>query len=104
MKVIKNDIIPFNGFSAINLFGILFVRKNVVLTKRLLNHETIHTAQMKELFYVFFYVWYIVEWLIKLLFYSDAYRNVSFEREAYENENDSGFLSKRKKFNFLKYV
>ena len=26
MKIIRNKIIPFKGFKAINLFGILFVR------------------------------------------------------------------------------
>lgn len=28
MKIIYNDIIPFQGFYAINLFGVLFVREN----------------------------------------------------------------------------
>jgi hypothetical protein len=28
MKIIYNKIIPFPGYKAINLFGILFARKN----------------------------------------------------------------------------
>ena len=49
MKVIYNSLIPFKGFSAINLFGIVFARKEYKeLSRRTLNHEAIHTAQMKE--------------------------------------------------------
>lgn len=47
MKVIYNSLIPFKGFSAINLFGIVFARKEYKeLSQRVLNHEAIHTAQM----------------------------------------------------------
>lgn len=28
MKIIYNDIIPFKGYKAINLFGIVFARKS----------------------------------------------------------------------------
>ena len=28
MKIIYNNIIPFKGFKAMNLFGVLFVRKD----------------------------------------------------------------------------
>ena len=49
MKIIFNKYIPFKGFLAINLFGVLFVRKrenglNPVLSKSTINHEKIHTA------------------------------------------------------------
>jgi len=57
MRKIYNNIIPFKGFSAVNLFGILFIRKNVILTDRMINHEEIHTAQMREMLYVPFYIW-----------------------------------------------
>lgn len=82
MKVIYNIIIPFKGFSAINLFGIVFARKEYKeLGRRTLNHEAIHTAQMKEMLYVFFYLWYVIEWIIKLFRYGrNAYENISFER------------------------
>lgn len=105
MKVIYNNIIPFRGFAAINLFGILFVRKNIILTDRMINHEEIHTAQMKELLYILFYVFYVIEWLIKLFKYGlKSYNNISFEREAYQNESNMDYLEVRKKFGFLKYL
>ena len=104
MKIIRNSIIPFKGYAAINLFGVLFVRNNVKITDRLLNHESIHTEQMKEMCYVPFYLWYVVEWLIKLFKYDNAYRNISFEREAYANEHDPEYLKCRKKNAWAKYL
>ena len=40
---------------------------------------------MKEMMYIPFYLLYVVEWLIKLFCKGSAYRNISFEREAYDN-------------------
>jgi hypothetical protein len=107
MKIIRNNIIPFPGYKAINLFGILFIRKNARIDDITLNHEAIHTAQMKELLYIFFYVLYIIDWLIGLVAYVDfkrAYRDICFEKEAYANEEDLDYLKKRKPYNFLKYM
>ena len=41
MKVVYNNLIPFKGYKAINLFGIVFARKGAVLTDKDLNHEAI---------------------------------------------------------------
>lgn len=99
MKIIYNTIIPFKGFLAINLFGILFVRGTYRdVNVRLLNHERIHTAQMKELGYILFYVLYLLEWLYRLTRKGDAYRNISFEREAYENQDNPQYLPSRKRW------
>lgn len=108
MKIIRNNILPPHGFKAINLFGILFVRKNASIDEVTLNHEAIHTAQMKELLYVFFYILYLIDWLIGLVVYGfdtkRAYREICFEKEAYENQEDLGYMEKRNLFNFLKYI
>ena len=105
MKVVVNNILPVKGFSAINLFGILFVRQGVVVTERLLNHESIHTAQMREMLYVFFYAWYVMEWAVKLIkFRSKSYYHVSFERECYEHEHNLEYLKNRKLFNWVKFI
>lgn len=98
MKIIRNRFIPFPGFAAINLFGVLFVRPEAVITERLLNHEKIHTAQMKELGYLFFYILYLLEWLYRLMKTGNAYRNISFEREAYEHESQKFYLETRQPF------
>ena len=104
MKIIRNEYIPFKGFRAINLFGILFVRGNARISERTIRHEAIHTAQMKELWYVFFYLWYVTEWLVRLFMKGNAYRNLWFEREAYSNEEDVIYLEDRKRFAWIKYI
>ena len=104
MKIIRNNIIPFQGFKAMNLFGVLFVRGNAKIDDITLNHEKIHTAQIKELWYVFFYIWYVIEWLIRLFMKGNAYRNISFEREAYANQDDLNYLKNRKRFDFMRYL
>ncbi len=108
MKVFYSNILPFKGFRAINLFGIIFARKDLPkLTKEIINHETIHTRQMLELFIVLFYVWYLTEWLIKLVIYKDslkAYENISFEREAFANDENLHYLDGRRWFAFLRYL
>ena len=104
MKIIRNKYIPFKGFRAINLFGILFVRGSARIDDKTLRHESIHTAQMKEMLYIFFYLWYVVEWIIRLFMKGNAYRNISFEREAYSNEKDLSYLDNRKLFAWIKYI
>ena len=99
MKIIYNKFIPFKGFLAINLFGVLFVRGTADdINERVLNHERIHTAQMKELWYVPFYIIYVLEWAVRLFKKGNAYRNISFEREAYENEKNMDYLKYRPKY------
>ena len=102
MKIIKNNILPPKGFLAINLFGLLFCRNKSKITKEIINHESIHTAQMKEMWYIPFYAWYVVEWLIRLFGKGNAYRNISFEREAYSNQNNLDYLKTRKHYGWIK--
>ena len=104
--VIYNKIFPFGNYVAINLFGIIF-SKSKPLTDRTINHENIHTRQIIEMLFIFFYIWYGIEWLIRLIQYKNghtAYRNISFEREAYYNELDYEYLNNRNKYRFLKYL
>jgi len=72
-----------------------------------MNHERIHLRQQLELLILPFYVWYFVEYLFRLVQFKDrkmAYRNISFEREAYENEKDLGYLKGRSFWRFLRYL
>lgn len=107
MKIVYNSLIPIKGFSAINLFGVVFARKEFKeLGLRTLNHEAIHTAQMKELLYIGFYIWYLIEWLVKLFRYGrkGAYRNIRFEREAYMHQYNYDYLSRRKYYAWWKMI
>lgn len=121
MKINRNKYIPLPGNKCIFLFGILFVKNNAKIDDVTINHESIHSRQFVELmalsavvliiiqwWLIFFapfafYVWYIVEWLVRLP-KGNAYRSISFEREAYTNENDMEYLSNRKHFAFMKYL
>lgn len=85
-----------------NLFGLIFARKEYgELDEITKNHEAIHTAQMKEMLYLPFYLLYGVEYLLKLIKYHDgykAYKNISFEREAYRYERQLDYLNGRQHF------
>lgn len=106
MKVFENRFLPLKGFLCINLFGIVLVRKGWkgVVRPVDLNHERIHTAQMKELGYIFFYLFYFIEWLIRLPMKGNAYRKISFEREAYLHQSDPTYLQQRKHYAWFKYL
>ena len=108
MKVIGSSILPLKGFSAINLCGFIFARVECLpLSRRILHHEAIHTQQIKELLFVGFYIWYVFEWIIRLLCYRNskkAYKAISFEREAFENDANSNYLKCRKQFAFIYYL
>ena len=102
MKIIRTKYIPLRGFSAINLLGILFVHPGVYLSQELVNHERIHTAQILEMGVVFFYIWYVVEWLVRLPRRGNAYLNISFEREAYRHEWERDYLKHRRLYAWRK--
>ena len=107
MKIIKNKIIPHRGFSYVNLFGVLFTRRDRPISDVSLNHEQIHTEQMKEMIYIFFDLRYLIEWLIRLIILRDshkAYRSISFEQEAYSNQENLTYLEGRKRYRWLSYL
>lgn len=97
MKIIYNNIIPFPGFRAINLFGVVFARKKAKpLNATTVRHEQIHTEQMRDLLYVGFYICYLAEWLVRLFMKGNAYRNISFEREAYAHQSEPLYIENRR--------
>ena len=107
MIIIKNKFIPFKGYKAINLFGILFTKDS--LSNIDINHEKIHTKQMIETLFLGFYLWYGLEYLFIRLFrikdrQKDCYHDVSFEEEAYNNQSNLDYLNTRKLFSWIKYI
>lgn len=100
-------VVP-RGFAGITLYPFVFLSDKKHLTnKPLLNHECIHLEQQRELFVIGFYLWYLLEFLWKLAKYRNkdkAYRNVCFEREAYQNEINLNYLSSRERFAFKRYL
>lgn len=104
MKIIRTSILPFKGFTAINLMGILFVHPGVYLSSEMMNHERIHSAQQREMLFVFFFIVYVAEWLVRLNMRGNAYRNISFEREAYANQRNLNYLKTRPLFAWRRYM
>ena len=104
MLIIHNRLIPFKKYDAINLFGLLFCRKGTTITSDLIQHERIHTRQMIEMGFIFFYLFYVIEWLIRIPMQGRAYLNISFEREAYQHMDDPNYLIHRKPYAWVKYL
>ena len=91
----------------INLLGFFFTRNADWISDRVVNHEQIHTAQIRELWVIPFYVIYLIEWGCRFLRYWNwnvAYRHISFEREAYANGDDMDYLTTRKPMSWLRYM
>lgn len=100
---------PFHPFVAMNLFGFIIVRKENLnhYDTGLKRHEKIHTIQMIETLFIGFYLWYAIEWAIRVLaalikrkslLY--AYNSILFEKEAYTNQDNPNYLELRKAFQY----
>lgn len=103
--IIKNNIIPPKRFYAITIWPFIFTKK--VLSDMGKTHEIIHCEQQEEMLILPFFLWYGIEWLIRLILYrnfDEAYRNISFEQEAYLNECDYNYVPDRKFFAWLKFL
>jgi hypothetical protein len=82
-----------------------FLSKNVIGITLAPFDEKIHGKQQIEMGIIFFYIWYLLEWFFKLFKYGkQAYRNISFEREAYDNDMDFDYISQRKTFAWVDYI
>ena len=101
MRVVRNALLPPRGFDAINILGTIFCRKDTDIDASLLRHECIHTAQMKEMLYVGFYLGYLIEWLIRLPMKGRAYNKLLMEREAYTHMEEADYLEHRRHFAWL---
>jgi hypothetical protein len=105
--IITKYLIP-KGYRGLAAFPFVFIKykgdkKNLVF----INHEKIHLRQQLELLVLPFFIWYFMEYLVRLVQYKNgalAYRNISFEREAYANELNLEYLKQRSFLRFLKYL
>ena len=132
MKIVKCSWFPFAGYKAITIWPFIFIREGMAWAydERTDRHEHIHGEQQKELLVagiviscilwlvgcgwwslivlpIRFYLWYGIEYLIRWAYYKNrdtAYRNIAFEKEAYQNDEDLLYLEKRKHFVWVKYL
>jgi hypothetical protein len=92
------------GIRGIALYPFIIV--NDINNNILLNHEAIHLAQQKELYFFKFYYLYIKEYLQNRKIYKEhslSYFNIRFEKEAFYNEDDFMYLKRREKHSYKKY-
>jgi len=112
MKPIKIYVpfLKFFGILGFAFFPFIFIQKGMSDSenKRIINHETIHIHQMVEFLIFPFILLYIIEFTINMFRYSlnvdMSYRNISFEKEAYSNDQDLDYLKKRKSYSSLDYL
>lgn len=110
LKKIYTKHFPLKGYTALTIFPFVFVRKDRrdYFTAKAERHETTHALQQLETLYVFFFIFYALEWLLKLPFckfdMTDAYFSISFEQEAYEHQDEFGYNGVRRHFAWLRYV
>lgn len=75
--------------------------------KVLMNHERIHLRQQVELLWIFFFLWYLMEYVyfryMKQFSHFEAYRSIRFEWEAYQHETNPDYLSHRQMWASFRY-
>ncbi|MFD1614893.1 hypothetical protein [Gelatiniphilus marinus] len=107
MIFISKYLVP-KGYTGLTIFPFVFLKLSRYKTNYvLINHEKIHLKQQLEMLLVPFYLVYGFEFLFRLIQYKKwhlAYRNISFEREAYANELNLDYLKQRFFWGFLKYI
>lgn len=107
MILISKYVVP-KGYLGFACYPFVFLKyKSLATNTVLINHEHIHLRQQLEMLVFPFYVIYFVEFIVRLFQYKNwhlAYRNISFEREAYANELHLDYLKHRKFWSFLKYL
>lgn len=107
MILISTQIVP-KGFLGLTIYPFIFLKNKRLKTQRVLvNHERIHLKQQLEMMIVPFFLFYILEFCFRLLKYKNcrqAYKNISFEREAYRNEANMDYLKSRPFWSFLSYL
>jgi hypothetical protein len=105
--IVSKYLIP-KGYRGLTIFPFIIIKyESDVKNPILLNHERIHIRQQIELLILPFYIWYLLEYCIRLLQLKNsylAYKNISFERECYVMEQNLDYLKKRPFFNFFKYL
>ena len=135
---IAKTVLCLSNCHTIMLFGFAFSKlKQEEVTQRVRNHECVHARQWFEvtalsgsillsIVLIFgispwwmllsggiYYVWYVMEWICKSVWYSvmidewtcdmeTPYQSISFEREARLSERDSNYLENSGYFGWLK--
>ena len=105
--IVSKYLVP-KGYRGITLFPFVFLsHQNLKNDEIIINHERIHLRQQLELLIIPFFVWYFLEFLVRFFQYNNwkqAYQNISFEKEAFENEANLHYLKYRALFGFIHQI
>lgn len=133
MVKVLNKIIQALCYIAMTIWPFIFVRKEHEgkFDDVAENHERIHGRQQLEVLIVsaavmaviipltgiswwwmlasavVYYTWYGLEYAVRDVAYGSdkkAYRNISFEQEAYIHEGDMSYLAHRRWFAWVSYI
>ena len=135
---VAKTVLCLSKCHTIMLFGFVFSKlKQEEVTQRVRNHECVHARQWFEvtalsgsillaIVLIFgispwwmllsggiYYVWYVLEWMCKSVWYSvmidewtcdmeTPYQSISFEREARLSERDNNYLENSGYFGWMK--
>ena len=110
LKRVYTSHFPFATYMAITFYPFVFIKlaKAGKYTPTMNRHEITHAHQQIEMAWILFFLFYIVEWMIKIpvcLFdFDKAYRSISFEQEAYYNQGNVNYNKERKHYAWVKYI
>ena len=106
--LIVSKLLVRKRFNGITLWPfIIACKKQLKEDLIFVNHEKIHLRQQAEMLVIPFYLWYSIEFVFRLFQYKnkhDAYKNISFEREAYANQKNFSYLNERSFWAFLTFL
>jgi hypothetical protein len=88
----------YGSIRALALYPFIIVSKNTIIDNQLLNHERIHLRQQIELLFIPFYIWYLIA------LWRKGYNNISFEKEAHDNDKKPYYLKRRSAYSFIEYL
>jgi len=92
-------VVPFLHVQGMTLFPFVLIRnKSLLSDPKFVRHERIHLCQQIELWVLPFYVLYLWQYFTgrrQGLSHDQAYRQITFEREAYRYESQKGYLRSR---------
>jgi hypothetical protein len=86
---------------------VIFKEAELKEKSTIVNHEKIHLKQQAECLLLPFYAMYLIEYMmyrIRGKSHYLAYRSISFEREAFDHEEDPLYLERRAFFAWIKYL
>lgn len=75
------------------------------MNKRLETKQQIKNVQRKELLYFFYYLFFTLEYIIKLiLFLENPITYISFQKEVQLHSKNTRYLEFRKPYKWIKYL